>query len=233
MRVCQTTQAPYAESMLLQNLPLLTSDPFAFLMLLAAFATSMLLGLAFHEFCHALVADRLGDGTPRRAGRLTLDPRAHLDPVGSMLIVFAGFGWAKPTPVNPRLTRNPRLSMILIAGAGPVSNLLIAAVAGLPIKLGFIELSGAVGLFFGTVVLLNILLAVFNLLPFAPLDGFRVVVGLLPPQLGRELSRLEPWGMGILMLLVFLPFLSGGRFSPLTTLMDPPRDFLLRLFLLG
>ena len=232
-RVCQTTGAPYAGSMLPQNLPLLTRDPFAFMMLLAAFAVSMFLGLAFHEFCHALVADRLGDGTPRRAGRLTLDPRAHLDPVGSLLILFAGFGWAKPTPVNPRLTRNPRLSMVLIAGAGPASNLLFAAVAGLPIKLGIIDLSGSVGLFFVTVVGLNVLLAVFNLLPLAPLDGFRVVVGLLPPRLGRELSRLEPWGIGILMALVFLPFLSGGRFSPISTLMDPPRDFFLRLFLLS
>jgi len=217
--------------MLIQNLPLLTRDPFAFMMLLAAFGTSMLLGLAFHEFCHALVADRLGDGTPRRAGRLTLDPRAHLDPVGSLLILFAGFGWAKPTPVNPRLTSNPRLSMVLVAAAGPLSNLLIAALAGLPIKLGLIDLSSAVGLFFGTVVLLNILLAVFNLLPLAPLDGFRVLVGLLPPQLGRELSKLEPWGIGILMLLVFLPYLSNGRFSPIATLMDPPRNFFLRLFL--
>ncbi len=237
--------------MLLRYFSLLWSAPSALLILIAAFLVSMLAGLAFHEFSHALVADRLGDRTPRRLGRLTLDPRAHLDPIGSLLILFVGFGWARPTPVNPYNTRNPRLSMVLIAGAGPLSNLVIAGLAGVPIKLGlvpffhpfispvFAGLAARVwtespahlaGLFLGTVVLLNVLLAVFNLLPLAPLDGFRVLVGVLPPHLGRELARLDAWGPGLLMLLFFVPFLSGGRFNPLFDAMSPLLNLFLRLF---
>src|SRR5438034_851683 len=97
---------------------------------------AMLVGLSFHEFSHALVADRLGDHTARRFGRLTLNPRAHLDPVGSLMILFVGFGWARPTPVNPYNTPHPRLSMVLIALGGPLSNLVVAALAGIPIRLG-------------------------------------------------------------------------------------------------
>jgi Zn-dependent protease len=211
----------------------------------------MLVGLAFHEFCHAFVANNLGDPTPRRFGRLTLNPKAHLDPVGSLLILFVGFGWARPVPVNPYNTRNPRQSMVLIAAAGPLSNLAMAGLAGIPIKLGvvpffhpFINPSLArpaaevwtdspenlIGLFLGTIVLLNVLLAVFNFVPIAPLDGFRVVNGLLPPDLGREFSKLEAWGPGILLLLFFMPFLSGGDFNPLFDIMGPPVEFFLRLF---
>jgi Zn-dependent protease len=237
--------------MLLRYLSVITFAPWAFVILIAAFIVSMLAGLAFHEFSHALAADRLGDRTPRRFGRLTLDPRAHLDPIGSLLILFVGFGWAKPTPVNPNNTNNPRRSMVVIALAGPLSNLTIAGLAGLPIKLDlvpffhpFINPAAAsfaarvwtatpenlIGLFLGTVVLLNVLLAVFNLLPLAPLDGFRALVGLLPPELGRSLARLEPWGPGILMVLFFLPFLSGGQFNPLFTVMSPLLELFLNLF---
>jgi len=237
--------------MLLRYLSVLGDSPEAFVILLAAFAFSMLAGLAFHEFSHALVADRLGDRTPRRAGRLTLDPRAHLDPVGSALIFFVGFGWAKPTPVNPFNTANPKRSMALVAAAGPLSNLMMAGVAGIPIQLGwapffhpFINPDSAefaariwtdsagnlLGLFLGTVLLLNVLLAVFNLLPLAPLDGFRVAVGVLPDELSRPLARLEPWGMGILLLLFALPFLTNGELSPLSAVMSPAIEFLLNLF---
>lgn len=249
-RVCQTTASLYAEQMLLRYFSLLWLAPAALFMLIAAFGASMLVGLAFHEFSHAYVADRLGDGTPRRAGRLTLDPRVHLDPLGSLLILFVGFGWAKPTPVNVRLTRNPRLSMVLVAGAGPLSNLGIAILAGIPIRLELVPFfhpfippslaaraaevwtaspADLVGLFLGTVVILNVMLAVFNLLPLAPLDGFRVLVGLLPPHLGRELSRLEAWGPGVLMLLFFLPILSGGRINPISEVMAPAIALLLRV----
>jgi Zn-dependent protease len=132
--------------------------------------------------------------------------------------------------------------MVLVAAAGPLSNLVIAALAGIPIRLGVVpffhpfippSLAGMAaevwtqspaalaGLFLGTVVLLNVMLAVFNLLPLAPLDGFRVVVGLLPPHLGRELSRLEAWGPGLLMVLFFMPFFSNGRFNPISDVMSP------------
>ena len=237
--------------MLLRYLSVLGYAPAAFVMLIAAFLVSMVAGLACHEYSHALVADRLGDRTPRRFGRLTLDPRAHLDTVGSLFILFVGFGWARPTPVNPYNTPHPRLSMVLIAGAGPLSNLAIAGLAGIPIQLGAVPFhhpfiapayaglaarvwtaspAHLLGLFLGTVLLLNVMLAVFNLLPLAPLDGFRVLVGLLPRDLGGELARLEAWGPGLIMLLFFLPFLSGGRFNPLFAVMSPLLGFFLRLF---
>ena len=236
--------------MLLRYLSVIRDAPEAFLILVAAFAVSMLVGLAFHEFSHAFVATRLGDNTPRRYGRLTLDPRKHLDLTGSLLILFAGFGWAKPTPVNPFNTENPRRSMVLIAGAGPVSNLAIALLAGMPIRLGLVPfyhpfihpaLAGSAvqvwtesfaslaGLFLGTIVLLNVMLAVFNLLPIAPLDGFRVVAGLLPPELGVPFARTEAWGPGILLLLFMFPFFSGGMFSPLSIVMGPVIRFFLIL----
>ena len=238
--------------MILRYLTVLGDAPQAFVILIAAFMFAILIGLSFHEFMHAYVADRLGDGTPRAFGRLTLNPRAHLDPMGSLMILFAGFGWARPVPVNPSNTRNPHRSMAMIASAGPLSNLAMAAVAGLPIQLGWVPFwhpfvspglarlyaqawtetpQDLVGLFLGTVVLLNVLLAVFNLLPLAPLDGFRVAVGLLPRDLAQPLARLEPWGPGLLLLLIFMPFLTG--FSPLFTVMGPLINFFLNLFVGG
>ena len=209
---------------LLRYLPHITEAPALVLTIILAFVVSMLVGLSFHEFSHAAVADRLGDHTARRFGRLTLNPRAHLDPMGALMILFVGFGWAKPTPVNPYNTPRPRLSMVLIALGGPLSNLVIAFIAGLPLRLGAIDPSTSlVGVFLASVVSLNVTLAVFNLLPLAPLDGFRVLVGLLPPDLARVVSRYEQWGPGLLMLLFFLPFITG--YNPLFTVMNPLLGF--------
>lgn len=230
--------------MVLQFLPLLFDAPVAFVIICTAFVTSMLTGLIFHEFCHALVADRLGDRLPRRMGRLTLDPRRHYDPIGTTLIFFVGFGWAKPVPVNPRNATQ----MAAIAIAGPLSNFVIAGLAALPIKVGLIPFwhpfvgGGAVrllaqewasspadlaGLFLGTVVLLNVLLGTFNLIPIPPLDGSRLLDLVLPPKLAYEWGR---WGPGMLMLLVMAPFITGGAFS-LLTITGPFVDLLLRAFL--
>ena len=234
--------------MLLRYLEVVDEAPLAVLVLVAAFLFSLLAGLAFHEFSHAYVADGLGDPTPRRAGRVTLDPRAHLDPVGSLLLLFVGFGWAKPTPVNPNYTRHPRQAMALIAFAGPLSNLVMAGLAGALIRAGVVDFRSAfttspafaaasvdspeflAALFVGTVLVLNVFLAVFNLLPLAPLDGFRIAVGVLPRQIGEPIERLEPWGMGILLLLFMLPFLSNGEINPIGTVMGPPVEFLLNIF---
>ncbi|MDP2328319.1 MAG: site-2 protease family protein [Dehalococcoidia bacterium] len=236
--------------MILRYLSLLGDAPMAFVILIGAFGASLLVGLIFHEFCHAFVADRLGDRTPRLLGRLTLNPKAHYDPIGTTLIFFAGFGWAKPVPVNPANTANPRRAMTLIALAGPLSNLVMAGLAGLPIKLGlvpfyhpFVSAGSArfwaevwtaspadmAGLFLGTVLLLNVFLAVFNMLPVPPLDGSRVLGGLLPLPLAREYARLEPWGMGILMLIILAPFITNGQFS-LLTITGPLIELLLRAF---
>ena len=236
--------------MIFRYLTVLDEAPLAFLILIAAFTTSLLTGLVLHEVAHAYVADSLGDRTPRSFGRLSLNPKRHLDPVGSALIFFVGFGWARPVPVNPLNTRgNIKRNMALIAFAGPVTNILIAGLAGIPIRLGYVPFfhpfvapsladdfaalwtespENLLGLFLGTVVLLNVILAVFNLLPLAPLDGFRVAVGLLPRDLSREYAKLEPWGIGILMVLIFLPFLGGPPL--LFDAMRPFIDFFLRLF---
>ncbi len=241
----------YAVHVLLRYFSVLGSEPAAFLILIAAFLVSMVLGLALHEAAHAFVADRMGDRTPRRAGRLTLDPRAHLDPIGSALILFVGFGWAKPVPVSPNSVANPRLHMVLVAAAGPLTNLAIAGIAGIAIKTGAVPFfhpfispgladvaaqvwtssaTNLLGLFLGTIVLLNVLLAVFNLLPLAPLDGFRVATGLLPPEIGRVVARYEAWGPGVLLLLFLVPYLTAGQYNPLFTVMSPLIDFFLRLF---
>ena len=220
--------------MLLQYIDLAFSNPFAFLMLLAAFAFSMVIGLSFHEFSHALAARALGDRTAERAGRLTLNPRAHLDPIGSAMILLAGFGWAKPTPVNVHNTRHPMQALSLVALAGPASNLVIAALASIPLSLGLVAalpFRDAFGLFFAMVIQLNVLLAVFNFLPLAPLDGFKVVQGLLPRNLGPTFAQLEAWGPGVLLLLIALPWLTNGSINPLSVVMGPLVGFFLDLFL--
>ena len=237
--------------MILRYLSVLGDSPMAFVIVVAAFIFSLLVGLTFHEYMHARVADRLGDRTPRSFGRLTLDPRAHLDPAGALMILIIGFGWARPVPVNPFNTANPKQAMAMIASAGPLTNLAIAALAAVPIRMGWVAGTHAfvpawqvdlladfatrnpgnlLGLFLGTVVAINVLLAVFNLLPLAPLDGFRVAIGLLPRDLSQPLARLEPWGPGILILLLLLPFISNGQYSPLLTVMGPPLNFFLDLF---
>ena len=236
--------------MIIRYLAVLDDAPLAFVILIAAFGASLLVGLVLHEVAHAYVADSLGDRTPRSFGRLSLNPKRHLDPLGAALIFLAGFGWARPVPVNPLNTSgNVKLNMAAIAIAGPVTNLIVAAIAGLPIKLGWLpffhpfvapslaEFAAGVwtespenlmGLFLGTIVLLNVILAIFNLVPLAPLDGFRVVVGLLPRPLAAQFTRLEPWCPGILLVLIFLPFLGGPTW--LFDAMGPPRNLLLELF---
>ncbi len=198
-----------------------------FLAFAGSVTLTLVLGIAFHEFCHALSASALGDQTARNRGRLTLNPLAHLDPFGTFLLVFAGFGWGKPTPVNPYNMRvEPRAGMAITAAAGPLSNLLVATVMAMPIRLGLTPwhnpfilsraidwtMSDYLGLFFSAGVLLNCILAVFNFLPLAPLDGFRIWTGVLPIEIARPMMRLEPYGMLILMALFFLGPAFGFNF---------------------
>jgi Zn-dependent protease len=202
---------------------LLRIDFGLFLAFAGAVTTALLLGIAFHELCHALSASALGDGTARRLGRVSLNPLVHLDPFGTILLFLAGFGWGKPVPVNPHALRNGRTGMAVVAAAGPLSNLAVAAVMAAPIRLGWVDwhnpfLVGGTagwgagdyaGLFLSAGVLLNSILAVFNFIPLAPLDGFKVWTGLLPLDLARPLMRLERYGMLILMGIFFLGPLVG------------------------
>ena len=188
---------------------------------LAAFSLSLILAITFHEFSHAYAAVSLGDNTARSQGRLTLNPLAHLEPFGTILIFLAGFGWGKPTPVNPMFLRiGYRSGMAAVSLAGPVSNIIIAILFAIPLRVGLIE-SGKGGLSiagYGSddiltftleqLVFWNLLLAVFNLLPIAPLDGFKVALGLLPRNAANSFARLEPYGPGILLVIIALGFLS-------------------------
>lgn len=179
-----------------------------------ALALVLVVAFTVHEFAHAWTAYQLGDSTARNQGRLSLDPRRHLDPLGSLMVLAVGFGWAKPVPVNPYYLRNgPKAGMTVVAAAGPVSNLVLAFIAAIPLRLGL------VGTYYQSVflpnpqqlleafVVLNVALFVFNLLPIAPLDGFKVVSGLLPYPASESFRKLEPAGPLILLLLVFF----GGR----------------------
>ncbi|MCK9517540.1 MAG: site-2 protease family protein [Dehalococcoidia bacterium] len=207
--------------MLLFNARELFDNPPALFAYLAAIAVTFMTGLAFHEFSHAWAAYEQGDDTAARQGRLTLNPLKHLDPLGTALLVLVGFGWAKPTPFNPyRLSKGPRWGSVIVAAAGPASNFFFAALAALPIKLGLVdsitsfsrisEASGEeiVGLFLVFIASINIILGVFNLIPIHPLDGFKVVAGVLPRELGALFEQLAPWGPGILMTLFALSFVA-------------------------
>jgi Zn-dependent protease len=170
-----------------------------------------LLALTIHEFAHGWVASRLGDPTAGLQGRLTLNPLAHLDIIGTLAIVLIGFGWAKPVPVDARYLRNPRRDMIFIAAAGPASNLLLAALAAFcfrTIPWGQLLTPETAWLVVPVAsvvkasVSVNVILAIFNLLPLPPLDGSRVVSGLLPLRQALAYSRLEPYGFVIIFLLM-------------------------------
>lgn len=161
--------------------------------------------ITVHEFAHALSADLLGDSTAKINGRLTLNPFAHLDLFGTLCLVLAGFGWGKPVPFNPLNLRRPRRDSALIALAGPVSNFLMAALLAIVYR---IFPSAPVSL----LILLNLGLGFFNLLPFGPLDGFKVVLGFLPASLAYRWMDLERWGIYILFFLILSGLIDGVIF---------------------
>ncbi|MFZ1953481.1 MAG: site-2 protease family protein [Pseudolabrys sp.] len=184
----------------------------------------VLFAVTFHEAAHGYVARFLGDDTASRLGRVSLNPLRHIDPFGTILLpgllLFARspflFGYAKPVPVNFRALRNPRIGMVLVAAAGPAMNVGLAIIAALAFHLVIYlpaTMAQWVALNLKNALIINIVLAVFNLFPLPPLDGGRIAVGLLPNVLARQLARLEPYGMMILIgLLIFLP-LVGSQFG--------------------
>src|SRR5439155_709930 len=176
---------------------------------LRAFGLIFLVSFPVHEFSHALAAYRLGDGTAKMFGRLTLNPIAHFDPIGALLLVVAGFGWAKPTPINPRNLRGGRQGEGIVAAAGPASNLVLATAAALPVR--YINMTGmeVPPLFQNSLsafVLFNVILFVFNLIPIPPLDGSKVLFSLLDPRTVYQIRpTLEQYGFVLLILLAFIP----------------------------
>ena len=164
----------------------------------------LILSIVFHEIAHGYVAYRLGDPTAKAANRLTLNPLRHVDPFGSVLLPLilvmtnspVLFGWAKPVPVNPGYFRDVKKGMMLVGVAGPASNLVLASAAALVFRV--LGPDGLIGLFLVQVCIINVVLALFNLIPVPPLDGSRVVVGFLPAELARSYLRLEPYGFLII-----------------------------------
>ena len=191
----------------------------------------LIFSLCFHEFSHGYIAYRLGDHTAARNGRLTLNPLAHLDPIGSLMILFVGFGWAKPVPVNPLNFSNPRLDMMKVAFAGPASNLILAFIGGTIIR--FVNFTGI--MIDGTLIqiiyffmYINIALAVFNMLPITPLDGSQIF-GNMISKYNPDLSRkLQIYGPKILFGLIFIGIVTP--FPILGTIMMPFIKFFMFLF---
>ena len=186
--------------------------------------------LSFHEFAHAWMAEKCGDNTAARMGRLTLNPMAHLDMMGSLMILFVGFGWAKPVPVDGRNLRNPRTDMMKVAAAGPVSNLLLAMVAGMVLRF-----MNGTGLFTDSIFILliyftriNIALAVFNLIPVAPLDGSQIFSGYLMKTNPQLAWKIQTYGPQVLFGLILFGYFTG--FSILSLVMEPFVSFFMLLF---
>jgi Zn-dependent protease len=196
----------------------------------------ILFAITVHEFAHGFIADKLGDPTPRLAGRLTLNPIAHLDPIGTLMLFIAHIGWAKPVPIDPHNFQNPKKDMLWVALAGPISNLITAFIFGMLLR--------AI-LFFGIpllsqeqiflilqviqiLVFFNIILAVFNAIPIFPLDGYRILTGILPSQQAYEFGQFAKYGPFILLGMILVGHITG--FPILWMIIGPVVQFLNFLF---
>jgi Zn-dependent protease len=177
--------------------------------LFAAFVIAVIVGITFHEFSHAAVATLQGDQTARSQGRLTLNPLSHLDPLGSIAIIIAGFGWGRPVPVTPSRLRNRRLGYVMVGLAGPAANFVVALVSVVAVRLAYSPTDLTFDVNFTlrlleTLVVVNVLLGVFNLLPIPPLDGSTLLSIALPPSRQNIVRFLEQYGIFLLLALLFL-----------------------------
>jgi Zn-dependent protease len=203
---------------------------------LISFLIIILLCLPLHEFGHAWSAVKMGDTLPYYQGRVTLNPLRHIDWIGAALLALVGFGWAKPVQVNPyglRKAPSLRVGMLVVAAAGPLMNVLLAVIAAVPFRLGLVSvraiaLGQPIALILYSLVTINLVLAVFNLIPVPPLDGSRILTVLLPAQYDNVMATLNQYGMFILLFLI-LPLFNGQ--SAVTLVVMPIVTTLTRLFL--
>lgn len=189
-----------------------------------------LLSISIHEFAHAWTADRLGDPTARLAGRKTINPLSHIDLLGFAAMIFFGFGWAKPVPVNPFNLQNPRRDNLFVALAGPASQIILSIILAITYHIfNFIFSQTPALLLFNNFIFIfiriNLILAFFNLLPFGPLDGFSVILGLLPENLARQWEETKQYGLILLLMLILLP----NRFISLWGILNIPVNLFLNL----
>jgi Zn-dependent protease len=179
---------------------LLLKDPLTF----AILAIALLYSIIFHELAHGWVALKMGDPTAKYMGRLTLNPLSHLDPIGTLMLLLVGFGWAKPVPIDMGYIRNKRSGLILVSSAGIIANTILAFIAMFLYKLIAPSPSGSLGLLLYYFAQINIILASFNLIPIPPLDGSKILMGFLSPGAQYALSRLEPYGFFIIIALLYV-----------------------------
>lgn len=202
-------------------LSLLFQNPVLFIV----WAVGLVISITIHEFAHAFVADKLGDPTPRYQGRVTLDPRSHLDPVGTLAILLIGFGWGKAVRFDPFNLKNPKKDIAMIALAGPASNIALATLLSLAI--GLFDLSGTIQNILLSILGINVMLAIFNLVPIAPLDGSKILMSLLPKDLALEYDTIMRRYGTFILLGLLIPW--GGNSSPISLLISPIIDFVLTL----
>jgi Zn-dependent protease len=185
-------------------------------------AITLILAFTFHEFAHAYVAYKFGDMTAKKQGRLTLNPIQHLDPLGTLLIFIAGFGWARPVPVNRFYFKKPRLAGVLVSIAGPLSNLILASL-GFIVGYAFSRFGAPSSnfiYFLNLFIQLNVVLFVFNLLPFPPLDGYRILEDLAPNEVRAKMTQYEQYGSLIFIVFVITP-LSNYTIQPIFNIVVP------------
>ena len=211
--------------MLIHNFDLLFNDPFAFTVLIGSVVLALVIGITVHEFAHAAAATMRGDTTAQRQGRLTLNPKAHLSPAGSIMILLVGFGWGRPVPVNIFDLRGGRRALAFVSAAGPVSNVVLALAFALLFQVGLLsvdEISWA-SRYAHYAVQMNLLLAVFNLLPISPLDGGGILAGLAPRSalpVVRQFQKIGPVVLIVILLSSYVPNLNilGTIFAPVVDL---------------
>jgi Zn-dependent protease len=186
---------------------------------------ALIVAIDIHEFSHAWAAEHLGDPTPRLQGRLTLNPLAHLDPIGTILLILVRFGWGKPVQFDPFNLRNPRRDSALISIAGPISNFLLAILCSFVVRILPMTIFTVL---LEEIVIMNVMLGIFNLVPIHPLDGFKIVEGILPEEQAHEWHGLERYGM---IFLIFLLFPIFGGTAPIQRIISPVINFFISIFL--